>query len=110
MLNTFNKSLLSIVMLAACCSGCVSINLTSSGDADENSKFESTYLGSWYGYWICHDPQVDIDLAARMADGKVDERGFYRITETRRWYHILTEFGTLGFVAPVNITWWLEEK
>ena len=89
-------------------SGCVQLDVSSAADCDENSKTNFCDVTSAYGWDWGDSAQTLMDGTLQREDGRVDERAMQRLIVSQEWWEVLTTWGTLGVVKPVEFTYWME--
>ena len=99
------------LLLSSLVAGCVSADLRSAADKDVGSKVcgeyrQNLYTGNWWG----QSPQECLDGQLQPnPESDIDERGISVVFVTRTWLQAAEAVGSLGFSAPVYVTWWLEK-
>lgn len=103
------KTLAMSAVIGAMFAGCVSVDLKTQAEPDEQSKVskefcQNAYTGNWWG----ENPQTVLCGKLQRPDGTIDDRGLSKVFVTRTWWQTAKTIGCLGFRAPVYITWWEE--
>ena len=98
-----------LALTALVLSGCVSLDLASAADADENSKIRFCDVSSVYCWDWGKSAQEQLHERLQRADGTVDERGMQSIVISQTWWEVLATCGSLGIVKPSEFTILLEE-
>ena len=99
------------IFLAFCAlalSGCVSLDLASAADSDENSKIQFRDVSSAYCWDWGKSAQELLHERLQCADGTVDERGMQSIVISQTWWEVLATLGSLGIAKPSEYTIVLE--
>lgn len=105
---TYGWRLCVLVAMLCCLAGCVQLDVSSAADCDENSKTNFCDVTSAYWWDWGDSAQTLLDRALQAKDGRVDERAMQRLIVSQEWWEVLTTWGTLGVVKPVEFTYWLE--
>ena len=98
----------SLVLTALALSGCVSLDLASAADSDENSKIRFRDVSSAYCWDWGMSAQELLLERIQCADGTVDERGMQSIVISQTWWEVLATLGSLGIAKPSEYTIVLE--
>ena len=108
---TYVIAVAKVLLLSSLVAGCVSADLRSAADKDVGSKVcreycQNLYTGNWWG----QSPQECLDGQLQPnPESDIDERGISVVFVTRTWLQAAEAVGSLGFSAPVYVTWWLEK-
>ena len=94
--------------MSICLSGCVQLDVSSAGDGDKISKTSFCDVASAYWWDWGDSAQTLLDGTLQSEDGRVDERAMQWLIVSQTWWEVLTTWGTLGVVKPVEFTYWLE--
>jgi len=105
---TYGRGLCVLVVMLCCFVGCVQLDVSSAADCDENSKMNFCDVTSAYWWDWGDSAQTLLDRTLQAEDGRVDERAMQRVIVSQEWWEVLTTWGTLGVVKPVEFTYWLE--
>ena len=97
-----------LVAMFGVLSGCVQLDVSSAADCDENSKTNFCDVTSAYWWDWGDSAQTLMDGTLQREDGRVDERAMQRLIVSQEWWEVLTTWGTLGVVKPVEFTYWME--
>jgi len=100
-----------MLLLSSLIAGCVSVDLRTAAYKDVGSKVckeyrQNLYTGNWWG----RSPQECLDAQLQpRPEADINERGISTVFVTRTWLQTAEMIGSLGFSAPVHVTWWLEK-
>ncbi len=100
-----------MLLLSSLIAGCVSVDLRTAAYKDVGSKVckeyrQNLYTGNWWG----RSPQECLDAQLQpRPEADINERGISTVFVTRTWLQAAEAVGSLGFSAPVYVTWWLEK-
>ena len=98
-----------LVLTALSLSGCVSLDLASAADSDENSKIQFRDVSSVYCWNWGKSAQELLHERLQCTDGTVDERGMQSIVISQTWWEVLATLGSLGIAKPSEYTIVLED-